>query len=185
WYLDVGVRNGSGAVRPLGVLNSPSLVVTPKSVGQAKDTVVYENLTNMLGRLAPASFGRSVWVCHQTLIPQLLSLSVVIGTSGAYIPALSQVGGQFTLLTRPVVFTEKLEPLGSQGDILLADFSAYAIGMRSSLRLERSIGPLFQQDKISWRAITRVDGQSLWDKALTLADGVTKVSPFVTLAVRS
>jgi len=185
WYLDLAFLRGDGSGRPLGVLKSPCLVVTPKELGQAKSSVTYGNLTAMLGRLAPESFSRSVWVCHQTLIPQLLALSAAIGTGGAYIPALSQAGGQFTLLTRPVVFTEKTEPLGSQGDILLADFSAYAIGMRSGLRLERSIGPLFQQDKISWRAITRCDGQPLWDKALTLADGITQVSPFVTLAERA
>jgi len=185
WYLDQAFLKGDGCGRPLGALKSPCLVVVAKELGQAKSTLTYGNLTAMLGRLAPESFSRSVWVCHQTLIPQLLGLSVTIGTGGAYIPALSQAGGQFTLLTRPVAFTEKTEPLGSQGDILLGDFAAYSVGMRSGLRLERSIGPLFQQDKISWRAITRCDGQPLWDKPLTLADGVTQVSPFVTLAERA
>jgi HK97 family phage major capsid protein len=185
WYLDLGFLRGSGAGCPLGVLNSPCLVTVAKETGQAADTIVYENLAKMLSRLAPASFSRSVWAAHPTTIPKLLTLCVVIGTSGQYVPVLQESSGQFTMLTRPVVFTEKLEKLGDRGDLVLADFGAYAIGMRSNLRLERSTGPHFQTDKLDWRAITRVDGQPLWDKPLTLADGVTTVSPFVTLAERA
>jgi HK97 family phage major capsid protein len=185
WYLDLAFLKGLGAGCPLGVLNSPCLVAVAKETGQAADTIVYENLAKMLSRLAPASFSRSVWVAHPTTIPKLLTLCVVIGTSGQYVPVLQESSGQFTMLTRPVVFTEKLEKLGDKGDLLLADFGAYAIGMRSNLRLERSTGPHFQTDKLDWRAITRVDGQPLWDKPLTLADGITTISPFVTLAERA
>ena len=88
------------------------------------------------------------------------------------------------MLTRPVVFTEKTEKLGDKGDIILADFSQYVIGLRSEMRFDTSIHVAFATDEILARLIERHDGQPLWDSALTLEDGTTTVSPFVALAAR-
>ena len=70
-------------------------------------------------------------------------------------------------------------------DIILADFSQYAIGLRKEMRLESSIHARFSTDQTSWRMIVRIDGQPLWDEVLTLEDGTNTVSPFVTLAART
>ena len=85
---------------------------------------------------------------------------------------------------KAVIFTEKTEPLGSKGDILLADFSQYVIGLRSEMRFDVSIHVAFETDELLARLIERHDGQPLWDEPLTLADGVTTVSPFVVLEER-
>jgi len=84
----------------------------------------------------------------------------------------------------PVYQSEHLNVLGDQGDILLADFSAYTVGMRQDIRYEPSRDFLFSSDKIAMRAILRSDGQPLWNEWMTLADGVTTQNPFITLAVR-
>jgi HK97 family phage major capsid protein len=67
---------------------------------------------------------------------------------------------------------------------MLCDFSQYVVGLRSEMRFDMSIHVHFTTDELLARLIERHDGQPLWDKALTLEDGTTTVSPFVTLAAR-
>jgi len=184
WWRDSAFLTGTGAGQPLGILNSDCLIVADKEPEQAANTLIYDNLASMLGRLHPASFSRSVWVCHVSTVPQLLKLSIDVGTGGSAYPALSESNGTWKLLTRPVIFTEKTETLGSQGDILLADFSQYVAGLRQDIRFDVSKDYAFASDESYGRLIARVDGQPLWDEALTLKDGSTTVSPFVTLEAR-
>jgi len=185
WYLDRAFLKGTGAGQPLGILNSNALITVSKEAGQSANTIVYENLVNMLSRLHPGCYKNALWIAHPTTIPQLLSLYVPTGSGGEYVPVLQDRGGNFTLLTKPVIFTEKLEPLGTKGDIMLCDFTQYAIGLRGDLRFESSIHVHFQTDEIAHRIIARVDGMPLWDSALTLEDGSTTVGPFVALEDRA
>jgi len=184
WYRDKAFLKGSGAGEPLGILNASCTIEVSAETGQDSDTLVWENLTAMMSRLFAGSFANSVWVCHQTTIPQLLQLSMAVGTGGDHIPVMTESNGQFKILTRPVIFTEKMEPLGDKGDIMLADFSQYVVGLRSDMRFDTSIHVYFDTDEILSRIIERHDGQPLWDSALTLEDGSTTVSPFVVLAAR-
>lgn len=185
WYRDKAFLKGTGAGEPLGILNASCVVTVAKETGQAADTIVYENLTNMMARMFAGSFSNSVWVAHQTTIPQLLTLSLSIGTGGDRIPVMTESNGVFKILTRPVLFTEKTEPLGDKGDIMLADFSQYVVGLRSGMTFDTSIHVHFTTDELLSRIIERHDGQPLWDEALTLEDGATTVSPFVVLAERA
>jgi HK97 family phage major capsid protein len=183
WYRDRAFLKGTGAGMPLGILNADCTIEVAKEVGQtrATDPVQYVNLAKMVGSLHPACFLRSVWVVHPTLIPALLQLVIPVGTGGSYIPVLKEDSGQFTIMTRPVLFSEKVESSGNKGDILLADFSQYCVGLRSGMRFDKSIHVAFKTDETTARLIERHDGQPLWDAPLTLEDGTTKVSPFVVL----
>jgi HK97 family phage major capsid protein len=185
WYRDKFFLKGKGAGEPLGILNADCTIQVSASVGQAADTILYENLTSMMSRMFAGSFANSVWVCHQSTIPQLLSLSLAVGTGGDHIPVMTESNGQFQILTRPCVFTEKTEKLGEKGDIMLADFSQYVVGLRTGMRFDTSIHPHFTTDELLSRIIERHDGQPLWDSSLTLEDGSTTVSPFVVLAERA
>jgi HK97 family phage major capsid protein len=184
WYRDKAFLKGTGAGEPLGILNAGCLIEVDKETGQAADTVTYGNLTKMMAGMFAGSFANSVWVCHQTTIPQLLTLSLAIGTGGDAIPVMKESNGQFSILTRPVLFTEKTEPLGNKGDIMLVDFSQYVVGLRQGMRFDLSIHAHFQTDELLARLIERHDGQPLWGEALTLADGSARVSPFVALGAR-
>ncbi len=185
WFLDRDFLKGDGAGKPLGVLNAGCLITVAKEGGQAADTIEYQNLTKMLSRLHPASWRNSVWIAHTSAIPQLLGLSMPVGTGGSHYPVLNETNGNFRMLSRPVIFSEKGEALGDVGDIMLCDFSQYAIGLRKEMRLESSIHAKFSTDQTSWRMIIRVDGQPLWNEVLTLEDGTNTVSPFITLAARA
>ena len=184
WYRDRAFLKGSGSGQPLGILNAPCLVTVDPEVGQGEATIVYDNLTKMMSRMFAGSFGNSAWIVHQSAIPQLLGLTIPVGTGGSHIQVMKESNGQFSILTRPVLFTEKTETLGSKGDIILADFSQYVVGLREGMRFDTSIHAHFSTDELLSRIIERHDGQPLWDSALTLADGTTTVSPFVTLAAR-
>jgi HK97 family phage major capsid protein len=190
WGLDNAFLNGDGAGKPKGVLNDPALIVVTKESGQAANTLLYQNVVNMFSRLHPASVPNSVWVANSTCIPQLLRMQSVVrnaadtdNVGGSAVPIVSQVDGKFSMLTRPIVFTEKVPALSSQGDILLADFSQYAIGIRKEISLERSISPGWQTDESAYRTIVRVDGQGKWNKAFTPKNGST-LSWCVTLQAR-
>ncbi len=188
WYRDRAFLKGSGAGQPLGILNAGCTIEIAKLSGQANDTIHYENLTMMLARLHAASFNRSVWICHQSTIPQLMQLFVVHeegdDTLGSHYPVLREDGSGFKMLTRPVLFTEKSMPLGSRGDVILADLSQYIIGLRQGMRFDLSPHVYFTSDQLAARLIERHDGQPLWDGPLTLEDGSTTVSPFVVLGER-
>lgn len=185
WYRDKAFLKGSGAGEPLGIQNADCTIEVDPESGQDSGTIVYENLVKMMGRIFAGSFGNSIWIAHQTCVPQLLQLSIAIGTSGSYIPVMSEGrDGQFRILTRPVIFTEKTETLGTKGDIMLADLSQYVVGLRSGMRFDTSIHPGFTTDELYARLIERHCGQPLWDKSLTLEDGSTTVSPFVVLGER-
>jgi HK97 family phage major capsid protein len=184
WYRDRAFLKGTGAGEPLGILSAGCTITVAKESGQKADTLVYENFCKMVGRLHPACFNNSIWIIQVSAIPQLLQLSMAIGTGGNAIPVLSESGGVWKILTRPVIFTEKTEKLGDLGDVILADLSQYVVGLRSEMRFDMSIHVAFTTDELLARLIERHDGQPLWDSPLTLEDGVNTVSPFVTLEAR-
>ncbi|MCK4537382.1 MAG: phage major capsid protein [Candidatus Krumholzibacteria bacterium] len=185
WTLDRAFFNGTGVGQPLGILSADCTIDVSKEGGQAASTILYPNLTSMLSRLHPACFGRSVWIAHPTTMPSLLELSITIGAGGSAVPVMSESNGQFKILTRPVIFSEKAQTLGTKGDIMLCDFSQYVIGLRKDIRLDTSKHVAFKSDELYYRGIVRVDGQPGWDEALTLADGSTTVSPFIVIETRS
>jgi HK97 family phage major capsid protein len=184
WYLDDAFLSGHGAGRPLGVLNCPSTIEVAAESGQMSSTICYENCINMLARLHPGCYKNAIWIANLTTLPQLAMLYMAIGTAGVPIKVLQEESGKFTLIGKEVIFTEKNPTLGSKGDLILADLSQYAIGLREGLRIEKSNAPGFTTDESTWRTVARVDGQGTWDKPLTLKDGSTTVAPFVVLAAR-
>jgi HK97 family phage major capsid protein len=183
WNLDRAFLTGTGAGCPRGVLNDPALIVVDPEEGQDADTIIYANLVEMLARLHPRCVPNSVWLFNTDAIPNLLTLSIDLGIAGQHIPVMSQSNGQFTILTRPVLFSEKLPVLGDEGDALLVDFSQYGIGLRRDLVLERSGHVYFTTDELAFRGIVRIDGSGLWSGPYTPLNG-SSLSWCVTLGAR-
>ena len=121
--LDYAFFRGTGTGQPRGVLSDPALIAVTIEAAQDADSIVYENLVNMLSRLHPSCFNRSVFICNPTCIPELLQLSMPIGTGGVMIPVLRETDGGWQIFTRPLLMSEKLPVLGDQGDIILADLT--------------------------------------------------------------
>jgi HK97 family phage major capsid protein len=81
----------------------------------------------------------------------------------------------------PVFITEKLPALGTKGDLMLIDPSLYVVGDRQQLEVAASEHVNFLKNQMTWRVVERIDGQPWMDKAITLQDGASTVSPFVAL----
>jgi len=184
--LDDAFLNGNGVAKPLGVLNDPATVTVAKETGQAADTINYDNLKKMFARMYPAGRRKAVWVVNTDAIPELLSLTQVVGTGGVVIPVMSESSdGTFRILTRPVIFTEKVPGVGDLGDISFVDFSQYAIGMRKEATLDRSAHVGWHEDETGYRTILRADGRGTWKAPLVPRKGGATLSWAVTLAARA
>lgn len=173
WYMDYAFINGTGEGQPLGILNDSALITVTKEASQAAGTINYSNVVNMFARLSPSCFTNAVWLANPSVIPQLLTMTITIGTGGAQIPVFKEEASRFTLLGKEIIFTEKCPALGSKGDLILADLSQYAIGMRKEIALDRSNVPGWMEDMTDYRVIVRVDGQGTWDKQVTPKNGTT------------
>jgi len=78
---------------------------------------------------------------------------------GSWFPVLRDgARGGFEMLGLPVLFTEKVPAFSSQGDVLLADFSQYAVGLRKEMTLDLSKHLYFDSDETAFRSILRADG---------------------------
>lgn len=162
---------GSGAGQPLGIRNDPAKISIAKESGQLKDTILYANLIKMFARMYPAGRQRAIWLANDDTIPQLLGITITIGTSGSYYPVMTESNGQFKILGRPVVFTSHMPTLGDADDIMFVDPSQYAIGIRRDMKLEKSNIPGWTQDLMSYRALLRFDGQGTWNAPITPRNG--------------
>ncbi|XPS86498.1 phage major capsid protein, HK97 family [Desulfosarcina variabilis str. Montpellier] len=173
---------GAGANQPLGILEDSALVSVAKETDQADDSIVYENVTKMYSRHYNPQ--RAVWLCNSTSIPQLAAMVIPVGTGGSHIKLLNESNGKFHILGRPVLFSPSMPILGDANDIVLADLSQYAIGLRKDIRMERSNIPQWTSDQMSYRAIVRFDGQGTWNTYITPRNGDT-LSWVVGLAERA
>lgn len=183
------IINGTGAGMPLGVLNANATVSQTKETGQATSTLVAENVMKMRSRMWARSRGNSVWLISQDVEPQLHGMTKAVGTGGVpvYLPASGLAGGPFdTLYGRPVIPVEYCPTLGTVGDVIYADFSQYLLADKGGIQSASSIHVQFLYDETVFRFIYRVDGQPIWNAALTPANGSSNtLSPFVTVATRA
>lgn len=181
------IVNGTGAGMPMGVMNAGCKIEVSAEAGQAADTVVAENVSKMWARMWARSRAQAVWLINQDVEPQLDQLSLVIGAGGVpmYLPAAGLTDeGTYRLKGRPVLPTEYCDTVGDAGDIILGDFSQYAISDRGQVAVASSIHVQFLTDQTAFRFIYEIDGQPLWNSALTPKNSTATLSPFITLAAR-
>ncbi len=172
--MDFYLLRGLGAGQPLGVLNSPGVISVAKETGQSADSLCYENLTKLFSRMYSEGHQRAIFIANPSTIPQLLTLSQAVGTGGNTIPVMTKGVNGFEILGRPVVFSSNMPPLGDANDICYVDLSAYAMGLRRDLRIEKSIIPGWTTDVVSYRVLVRFDGCGTWSKVLTPRNGATQ-----------
>lgn len=187
WQLDNVFINGSGAGKPLGVLNAPCLISVTKETNQAADTILWENITKMYSRMWDKS--SALWMANDDTFNQLASMSLAVGTAGApvWLPAGGASGKPYdTLVGKPLLFTEHCQKLGDAGDILFADWSQYLVGQKSggTVQFASSIHLKFDYDQTAFRFVFRVDGQPWWPTPVTPRYSSDTLSPFVIVEAR-
>jgi HK97 family phage major capsid protein len=184
WTIDYEAIHGSGAGKPLGLLNSPSKITVTKEVGQAASTIVFENVTKMMARLHPSLYSTSVWMAHPSTLPSLYSMSIPMGTAGSHVPALVSSDQGAQLLLRPVIWSEKCMPVGTAGDLILCSWSEYVVGLRKAVSIEQSSHAFFTSDAVAWRGVLRMDGQPRWEQAYQPPNSAPTLSWAVVLESR-
>ena len=190
FMVDDSIFRGDGAAMPAGITTAAAFVDQAIEDGQAADTIVYENLVNMWSRLHARSQPKSVWLTNQNCLPQLMLMSMDVGTGGVpvYLPPGGASGAPYgTIFGRPVLVNEFSAALGDANDIVLADFSQYQVITKGGLNSAMSAHVKFAEDEMAFRFTYRVDGQSLWKSALTPFKGGASFtqSPFIGLAERA
>ncbi len=180
--LDAAVLRGTGGGVPLGLLNSTALIPVAKEVGQSAATVVAENVTNMWKRLPIPSRRRASWLVHEDVEALLPALNYP--TPGVYQPAGAD-GFEFPrLMGAPVLAVEQASPLGTVGDIVLADLSHYLI-IDGGIAPALSVHFGFDNDEATFRFVLHLDGKPEFTSPVSPYSGSTSRSPFVALANRS
>jgi HK97 family phage major capsid protein len=179
---------GTGVGQPMGVGNCPALITVSKETGQAADTIMFENVSKMEARLLPSSFESAIWVCHPSVLPQLRTMTVQVGSGGApvFTEAMTQSAvSTRALLGRPLLVTDLVPKLGDKLDIMLFDPSLYLIGDRQRMSVSLSLEAGFATDDVWFKITSRLDAQPLLPNAVTPETGSDSLSAYVTLAERA
>lgn len=189
WREDFEFLNGDGVGRPLGIYNAPALLVTGGNAGktarQTANVVTYRDLTVMYSRLLPSERAVAIWIGHPYMTDLLLN--VVDGTGRPvllpYVGETPPIGPApaYTMWGRPFYDTEKAPAIGSQSDLCLVSPRLYYAGTRSGMEIGLSEHFKFDTDQIAFRVKLRHDGRPRQISQITLADGTSKVSGFISL----
>lgn len=190
WFFDWYMLRGTGANQPLGTTNAPCAVTTGGAAGNATRQTAGQfhlaDISAMMSRLVLSSWKNAVWVCHPSVLGQLIQMTTAAdnATPGQNLVWLNPFGNgngnnegpaslasPFSILGRPVYFSEKVPQLGTTGDVQLVDFSKMLVGDRLAVQIETSNQYLFAYNQIIWRIIQRWDAQPWLNAAITLGDG--------------
>lgn len=176
---DYGFLNYDGVGKPLGILKAPCrCTVSRSTASQVHTTDVVTMLSRFCGKLDNA-----VWLANQTVLPYIYTLRDAAGNYIWMPGASGNISGRSpgTLYGIPLIITEKVPALGTEGDLILADFSQYLIGDLQGLRVEESTHFKFGTDKRVWKFVKRLDAKPWLNSAITPKLGGSTLSYFVTL----
>jgi len=180
WHEDHAFLRGDGVGKPLGILNSNALISVSRSGANA---FALADASEMLARLLPGwSPASTVWAMHPSVAGKLFQMTSSGAGSNAIYLDNARVKPSMVLFGIPIVITEKLPALNTQGDVLLLDLHHYLIGDRREIEIAFSEHIAFTSNQGAWRFVSRVDGQPWLRSSITLSDGVSTLSPFISLA---
>lgn len=187
WFEDIGFLTGDGVTQPLGVTQGTGVVTVTRTTA---NKIIYDDLVRMYQSMYPSSIPNTCWVLSHDAFQQMAELYFIPGGGTIPVPVMlwipNIVGDPVpTILGRPVIFTEKIGPLGAGAgitDCMFVDFSEYLVGDRQMMQVESSTDYLFGTDKTAFRVISRVDGRPWLPAPLTPHNNSTvKLSPYVQL----
>lgn len=187
--------NGTGAGQPLGILNAPALVTVNKETSQTAATFHADNAVKMMARMPAQSFGRSLWLINQDVVPFILKLGFAVttaagtaaGAGALYLPptGLQNSGPYGSLLGRPIIVTEACATVGTVGDVILADMTKYLTVVKAGgLKSDVSMHLFFDQNLTAYRFVLRMNGQPWLSAAIARKSGSNTLSHFVVVQTR-
>jgi HK97 family phage major capsid protein len=182
------IISGNGAGMPLGLLNSAFKIQVAKEVGQVADTIVFENINNMFGRIVPGSIGKAVWLVNPAVLPQLRTMKFDVANGvPAYLPTTGISGASYgTLFGIPLKpMLGGVKALGDEGDIVLADLSyMYTAYKTAGIKSEMSTHVYFSTSEAAFKFTMRLAGHCPFKSPISTEYGAFQTSGFVTLQDR-
>lgn len=188
---DYAFLRGNGVGKPTGVLNAPCKIITSAARGSAT-AISFANATAVWTRVIDQeSQSRGVWLVSKSAESAVLTMTgssnAVFHPTGVYTAGSETMNAGpsgVMLFMRPVLVTAKLPAINVDGDFGFYDFSKYIIGDGGPPEVATSDDYLFRTNERAFRIVHNVAGAPWMNGALTLEDGSTTVSPFVTLKIQ-
>lgn len=178
FYEDAFYIWGNGVGQPLGIMNSGAMLVPARTT---PGLVNIADIGILARRLLPGSWKNAVWLINQDVLAQWVDMQATAANVSSVLNLAER-----RCLGCDVIPTEKCSPLGTSGDIILADFSHYVIGDRSLIiSASRHVPNYWQLNKTFWKLEIRVDGQPGFNTPITPYKGTNTLSAFVTLDTTS
>lgn len=190
YQLDRAIIRANGVKKPTGILNSPGRVVQAKQGSQAAATIVAENIDNMWSRRLGGGAGDDlVWLINQDTEPQLGKLYYATGANSGqlvYNPPTGLSERPYgTIKGRPVIASDHCSTLGTEGDIILANWTYYMSINKGQVNQLSSPHVEFLRDILVLKFTFRVNGRPAYDEPILTEQSAVTRSPFVTLQTRS
>jgi hypothetical protein len=164
--------------------------------------IKYQDIDDMWSKLWGFCKRNAVWHATDSVIDAIDQVATAFNwPESIYIPS-GMYGNPYVMIKgRPLIPVEQTSALGTAGDLVLADWSQFALcikvpaGPNDAPSMELSVGPTssmvettssshkyFDIDSTSFRFKARMDGKPLWIQSVTLADGSGQAnSAFVKL----
>jgi len=159
YELERRVIAGTGAAGTpcLGVINDPAINIVNRNTA---GTVTYQDIINLDNALDENSTNLA-WATRKVTQNTLLGLRdannrpIFMADYGVFT---GQPLHPSTMITYPVYRTRNIPAMGTQGDLILGDFSWYLLGIRQDLRIDQSEHVRFLYDEQTLRFVMRLDG---------------------------
>ncbi len=182
------IYDGTGAGQPKGFLRSTARVSVAKETLQSAATILKPNVQKMFNRLHPRALAGAAWYYNPEVMPQLQDMTLDVGTAG--VPVFLPPGGLSTapygsLYGIPMIPLEYAKALGTEGDLVLANWKGYATGLRGGVESASSMHVRFLNHEQAFRFIYAIDGTPWANAPLTPFNGSATLSYFVSLATRA
>ena len=179
--------NGDGVGKPLGILNSPSLIAITKEPGQGPATLDTFNITKASGRFFAGYRPRAKWYVNQDTLPQMRTMTLGIGAAGiaTYMPPGGLSTASYGTLDgseiKPIEFAASI---GNQGDVTLADLGQVLSISKGGVAQAVSMHVEFLTDQLALRFTMRMNACPWENSPITPFKGSNTQSSFVTLGAR-
>lgn len=172
---DYDFLRGTNVNQAQGILGAPGQVAINRAGANA---IAFADVVNMLARVKYG--GSLVWICSQTIIPQLCNIRDT-GNNNLWMQS-AVSAAPASLAGFPLIYADRLPALGTKGDLALCDFGYYLIKDGSGPRVSISEHFRFTNDEVCFKIVWYVDGRPWLTEPLPLEGATTStVSPFVIL----
>lgn len=181
------VISGDGNGKPLGIVNSKGLITVEKVTGQATGSFVGKNAIQMQTRILPRSRKNLVWLMHPDVEEQLPELTIGEGSASRLLWTPEGGLGNFDtqrILNKPVLFEDSCSGVGTKGDIMLVDPTAYILLSKGTAKQDWSIHVEFLTDQRCFRMVYRCNGKPKSETVVKLKNSKIDRGSFVALADR-